>query len=111
VHTPTEVRALAPYRDSVEKRAPEPDLRHVFLCHARDDRQGVTTELHDLLGLRGISVWFIEKDVAFGTPLLREIDKGLARSRVGVVLVTPGAAEPPPRRGHRRQRTICTPSA
>ena len=30
-----------------------------------------------------------EKDVALGTLLLREIDKGLAKSRVGIVLVTP----------------------
>lgn len=29
------------------------------------------------------------KDVALGTPYLREIDNGLAQSRVGVVLVTP----------------------
>ena len=38
---------------------------------------------------RGVKVWFSEKDVALGTPLLREIDRGLAKSRVGIVLVTP----------------------
>jgi hypothetical protein len=37
----------------------------------------------------GVSVWFSEKDVLLGSTLLREIDKGLAKSRVGVVLVTP----------------------
>lgn len=36
-----------------------------------------------------MSVWFSEKDVVLGSSLLREIDKGLAKSRVGVVLVTP----------------------
>ena len=41
-------------------------------------------ELHDLLESRGVSVWFSEKDVGLGTPLLREIDKGLAKSRVGM---------------------------
>lgn len=45
--------------------------------------------LHDLLEARGVSVWFSEKDVALGTSLLREIDKGLVKSRVGIVLVTP----------------------
>ncbi|KEA61850.1 hypothetical protein ADIMK_3997 [Marinobacterium lacunae] len=45
--------------------------------------------LHDQLESRGVSVWFSEKDVALGAPLLREIDKGLAKSRVGIVLVTP----------------------
>ncbi len=88
-YTPAEVRALTPVRDSVEKRAPLPDLRDVFLCHAWDDRQGAAKELHDLLESRGVRVWFSEKDVALGTPLLREIDRGLAKSRVGIVLVTP----------------------
>lgn len=36
-----------------------------------------------------MSVWFSEKDVLLGATLLREIDKGLAKSRVGIVLVTP----------------------
>jgi TIR domain len=88
-YTPAEVRALTPVRDSVEKRPVQPDLRDVFLCHAWDDRAGIAKELHDLLEALGVSVWFSEKDVALGTPLLREIDKGLARSRVGIVLVTP----------------------
>lgn len=66
-----------------------PDLRDVFLCHAWDDRKGAAKELHDLLESRGVSVWFSEKDVVLGTSLLREIDKGLAKSRVGIVLVTP----------------------
>nr|WP_313417603.1 toll/interleukin-1 receptor domain-containing protein [Brevundimonas diminuta] len=66
-----------------------PDRRDVFLCHAWDDRAGAAKQLHDLLESRGVSVWFSEKDVMLGTSLLREIDKGLARSRVGIVLVTP----------------------
>jgi len=89
VYTPAEVRALTPVRESVEKRASLPDLRDVFLCHAWDDRQGAAKELHDLLESLGVSVWFSEKDVGLGTPLLRAIDKGLAKSRVGIVLVTP----------------------
>ena len=89
VYTVTEVRALTPIRDAVEKRASAPDLRDVFLCHAWDDRSGAAKELNDLLESRGVKVWFSEKDVVLGTPLLREIDKGLAKSRVGIVLVTP----------------------
>ena len=89
VYTPAEVRALTPVRQSVEKRASLPNLRDVFLCHAWDDRQGAAKELHDLLEARGVSVWFSEKDVGLGTPLFRAIDKGLANSRIGIVLVTP----------------------
>lgn len=89
MYTPAEVRTLTPIRENVEKRAPLPDLRDVFLCHAWDDRKGAAKELHDLLESRSVSVWFSEKDVALGSSLLREIDKGLAKSRVGIVLVTP----------------------
>lgn len=89
VYTPVEVRALTPIRNSVENLATLPSLRDVFLCHAWDDRQGAAKELHDLLESLGVSVWFSEKDVGLGVPLLRAIDKGLANSRVGIVLVTP----------------------
>lgn len=88
VYTPAEVRTLTPIRENVEKRA-SPDLRDVFLCHAWDDRKDGAKELHDLLESLKVSVWFSEKDVALGAPLLREIDKGLAKSRIGIVLVTP----------------------
>lgn len=66
-----------------------PDLRDIFLCHAWDDRKDSAKELHDLLQSKGVSVWFSEKDVLLGSSLMREIDKGLAKSKVGIVLVTP----------------------
>lgn len=89
LYTPLEVQALSAVRTSVEELAKQPDLRDIFLCHAWDDRLGVAKELHDLLESCGVSVWFSEKDVGLGVPLLRAIDKGLANSRVGIVLVTP----------------------
>jgi hypothetical protein len=88
MYTPAEVQALEPIRESVEKQA-SLDLRDMFLCHAWDDRQGAAKELHDLLQARGVKVWFSEKDVGLGEPLMRAIDKGLAASRIGLVLVTP----------------------
>lgn len=89
VYTPAQVTTLTPYRESFEKVASLPDRRDVFLCHAWDDRKAAAKELHDLLESRGVSVWFSEKDVPLGTGLLREIDKGLAKSKIGLVLVTP----------------------
>lgn len=89
IYTPTQVLALTPVRNSVESLAQQPDLRDVFLCHAWDDRHGVAKQLHDLLVSRGVKVWFSEKDVGLGVPLMRAIDKGLANSRIGIVLVTP----------------------
>jgi hypothetical protein len=93
------VQALTPIRQTVEKLATRPDLRDVFLCHAWDDRQGVAKELHDLLVSNGVSVWFSEKDVGLGVPLMRAIDKGLANSRIGLVLVTPALLQRLPQEG------------
>lgn len=89
LYTSAEIRTLAPVRENVEKRSELPDLRDVFLCHAWDDRKGAAKELHDILESKGVTVWFSEKDVLLGSSLLREIDKGLVKSRVGIVLVTP----------------------
>ena len=83
------MQSLTPVRRRVEERADKPDLRDLFLCHAWDDRGGAAKELHDQLESNEVSVWFSEKDVVLGTPLLREIDRGLAKSRAGIVLVTP----------------------
>lgn len=89
LYTSSEIRTLTPVRENVEERLKIPDLRDIFLCHAWDDRKDAAKELHDSLESKGVTIWFSEKDVALGAPLLREIDKGLANSRVGIVLVTP----------------------
>ena len=89
-YTSAQVQSLTPIRQTVETRAVEqPDLRDAFLCHAWDDRQGPAKELHDLLVSAGVKVWFSENDLGLGVPMMRAIDKGLANSRIGLVLVTP----------------------
>ncbi|WP_409260202.1 toll/interleukin-1 receptor domain-containing protein [Pseudomonas sp. KCJK8806] len=89
-YTLGQVQSLQPIRQTVETRAAaQPDLRDVFLCHAWDDRQGAAKELHALLVAAGVKVWFSEKDLGLGIPMMRAIDKGLANSRIGLVLVTP----------------------
>lgn len=99
-YTPEQVQALTPVREKVETlAASQPDLRDVFLCHAWDDRQGSAKELHDLLEARGVSVWFSEKDLGLGVPMMRAIDKGLVNSRVGIVLVTPAMLRRLPKEG------------
>ena len=89
-YTLAQVQSLTPVRNAIETKAAEqPDLRDVFLCHAWDDRQGAAKQLHDLLEAAGVKVWFSEKDLGLGVPMMRAIDKGLAASRIGLVLVTP----------------------
>jgi hypothetical protein len=92
IYTSAEITTLTPFRKNIEEKASipsSPQFRDVFLCHAWDDRKDSAKELHDLLEAKGVTVWFSEKDVQLGTPLLREIDRGIAKSRVGIVLVTP----------------------
>ncbi len=99
-YTLTEIRELTPVRVNVENLAANhPDLRDVFLCHAWDDRLNAAKELHDLLERSGVRVWFSEKDIGLGEPFMRSIDKGLANSRVGIVLVTPAMLKTLPKGG------------
>lgn len=99
-YTPAQVQSLTPIRQTVEARAvAQPDLRDVFLCHAWDDRQGAAKALHDLLEAAGVKVWFSEKDLGLGVPMMRAIDKGLANSRIGLVLVTPALLARLPKEG------------
>jgi hypothetical protein len=67
-----------------------PDRRDLFLRHAWDDRQDAAKEFCDLLVNFGASVWFSEKDVGLGQSLLREIDRGLANSRIGIAFMASG---------------------
>lgn len=98
-YTPDQIRALTSYRRTVELRGQRPELCDLFLCHAWDDRRGVATELNDLLEAKGVSVWFSEKDVVLGQPFMREIDRGLAKSRAGLVLITTALLERVDNRG------------
>ncbi|MEM9518961.1 MAG: toll/interleukin-1 receptor domain-containing protein [Actinomycetota bacterium] len=98
-YTPEQVRALTPYRRAVESQGQLQELRDLFLCHAWDDRRGAATSLIDLLEAEGVSVWFSEKDILLGQPFMREIDRDLAKSRVGLVLITPAFLERVDNRG------------
>jgi hypothetical protein len=89
-YTSTEWRTVEPVARQAEEQARvHPERRDLFLCHAWDDRTAAAKEFNDLLVSLGVTVWFSEKDVGLGKSLLREIDKGLANSRIGIVLVIP----------------------
>ena len=93
-YTPAQIQSLTPIRETVETRAAQqPDIRDVFLCHAWGDRKEAAKELYDFLETVGVKVWFSEKDLGLGMPMMRAIDKGLANSRIGLVLVTPAMLE------------------
>ncbi|MCY7290517.1 MAG: toll/interleukin-1 receptor domain-containing protein [Cryobacterium sp.] len=89
-YSASEYRLLNPVREQVVRIAEtHTERRDLFLCHAWDDRAGDALDFFNILMGLDVKVWFSEKDVPLGTPLMRQIDKGLKNSRAGIVLVTP----------------------
>jgi hypothetical protein len=61
----------------------------VFISHASEDKDDVVRELAHALRARRLSVWYDEFSLHIGDSLRRKIDQGLARSRVGLVVLSP----------------------
>ncbi|MDP9388003.1 MAG: DUF1883 domain-containing protein [Actinomycetota bacterium] len=61
----------------------------VFISHASEDKDAVVRPLAAALSARGLSVWFDEFELRIGDSLRRKIDVGIARSRFGIVVLSP----------------------
>jgi hypothetical protein len=61
----------------------------VFVSHASEDTEDIAHPLADKLRANGLKVWFDGFTLTVGDSLRREIDRGLARSRFGVVIISP----------------------
>ena len=61
----------------------------VFISHASEDKGEVVRPLAEALQGRGLSVWYDEFELRIGDSLRQRIDHGLARSRFGVVVLSP----------------------
>lgn len=61
----------------------------VFISHASEDKDAVVRPLAAALAARGLSVWFDEFELRIGDSLRRKIDHGIARSRFGIVVLSP----------------------
>ena len=64
------------------------DSRELFISHASEDKDAIARPLADELRRRGHSVWFDEYELVLGVSLRRNIDRGLARSTIGVVILS-----------------------
>lgn len=60
----------------------------VFIAHASEDKEKFVRPLAEALG-KYVDVWFDEFTLTVGDSLRRKIDEGLARSRFGVVVLSP----------------------
>lgn len=60
----------------------------VFISHASEDKDEVVRPLAYALQSEGLTVWYDEFEMKIGDSLRRKIDKGLANSRFGIVVLS-----------------------
>lgn len=60
----------------------------VFISHASEDKPTIARPLYDALVGHGVHVWFDDAELRIGDSLRRKIDHGLARSALGVVILS-----------------------
>jgi len=60
----------------------------VFISHASEDKEEVVRPLAHALRDEGLDVWYDEFELKIGDSLRRKIDKGLANSKFGIVVLS-----------------------
>ncbi|MFB2713485.1 toll/interleukin-1 receptor domain-containing protein [Aeromonas veronii] len=60
----------------------------MFISHASEDKAGFVKPLADELIELGVSVWYDEYTLRIGDSLRRSIDKGLAESKYGLIILS-----------------------
>jgi hypothetical protein len=61
----------------------------VFISHASEDKDAVVRPLAEAMRALGLKVWYDEFELRIGDSLTRKVDRGLADSRFGVVVLSP----------------------
>ena len=69
--------------------APDESVFDVFISHTTEDKVAIARPLATALREAGLSVWYDEFELKIGDRLRRKIDRGLAASRFGVVVLSP----------------------
>lgn len=64
-------------------------MHDAFICHATEDKDSTARPVAKGLSSAGLSVWYDEFSLTVGDSLRRSIDRGLADSRYGVVILSP----------------------
>ena len=60
-----------------------------FVSHAWEDKETFVRPLVEALGRLGVSLWYDEVSLKLGDSLSGSIDRGIAKSRNGIVVVSP----------------------
>lgn len=79
-------QALADPRKMPTTQEPEHDA---FISHASEDKDDLVRPLADALQSAGHDIWYDEFSLTVGDSLRKSIDKGLANSKFGIVVLSP----------------------
>jgi len=60
-----------------------------FISHASEDKDGFVRPLAEKLEEQGVNVWYDEFELSVGNQLRKSIDRGLANSSYGIVVLSP----------------------
>lgn len=70
--------------------APSEDVKYdIFISHASQDKEDFVEPLAELLSDMGLMVWYDDFVLKVGDSLSRSIDKGIANSEYGLVVLSP----------------------
>ena len=64
------------------------ELYDIFICHASEDKEDFVRQLAEALRSAGLKVWYDEFSLGLGDSIRENIDRGLAASRYGVVVLS-----------------------
>lgn len=76
-------------RDIPPSVATGEESHDVFISHASEDKDAIVRPLANALISCGLKVWYDEFTLRIGDSLRQKIDRGLSRSRVGLVVLSP----------------------
>jgi hypothetical protein len=76
-------------KGSATRQAETDDAWDVFVSHASEDKDDFARPLAEALRASGLRVWYDEFSLKVGDSLRQSIERGLARSRYGVVIISP----------------------
>lgn len=94
------IQIARPGRRALEAREEVPEQRvestdrdsrdpyDVFISHASEDKDDLVRPLAEGLSNEGISVWYDEFELQIGDSLRHSIDRGLANSKYGIVVLS-----------------------
>lgn len=65
-----------------------PKAHDAFICHASEDKEDFVRPLAEALQAEGFDIWYDEFALTVGDSLRQNIDRGLASSRFGIVVLS-----------------------